>query len=207
MYNKSANKKIKTNCLQCNKEIERIPREGDSGNYFCSTSCSAEYNNPKTKRKHPTNFICLKCNKIFKNSNHFQFKEFCSRNCLNLFNYDKKINEWKNGEFDGMCGEGGLNKNIRKYIFIKYNSQCSECGWSKINQFTKKIPLQVDHIDGNYKNNKEENLRLLCPNCHTLTENYGSRNKGKGRRDWRWKKRMEQKNRTGHDPAASILEV
>ena len=42
--------------------------------------------------------------------------------------------------------------------------------------------LQVNHIDGNYKNNREENLELLCPNCHSLTPNYRSLNRGKGRK-------------------------
>ena len=71
-----------------------------------------------------------------------------------------------------------ISENI---FFKKYNNKCSVCGWSVRNIFTNKIPLEIEDIDGNYKNNKEENLRLLCPNCHTLTENYGSRNKGNGR--------------------------
>lgn len=44
----------------------------------------------------------------------------------------------------------------------------------------KKIPLELHHIDGNHYNNDFENLQLLCPNCHFLTENYrGKKNKGK----------------------------
>lgn len=40
-----------------------------------------------------------------------------------------------------------------------------------------KIPLCVHHIDGNHRNNDESNLQLLCPNCHSLTDNYCGRNK------------------------------
>lgn len=36
--------------------------------------------------------------------------------------------------------------------------------------------MNVDHIDGDATNNSEDNLQLLCPNCHSLTENYGRLN-------------------------------
>ncbi len=39
------------------------------------------------------------------------------------------------------------------------------------------IVLHLDHIDGNADNNTIENLRLLCPNCHSQTETYGGKNK------------------------------
>lgn len=39
------------------------------------------------------------------------------------------------------------------------------------------LRLQVDHIDGNRQNNKKDNLRFLCPNCHTQTDNWGYKNK------------------------------
>ena len=38
------------------------------------------------------------------------------------------------------------------------------------------IPLELHHIDGNHDNNLDENLELLCPNCHALTDNYRGRN-------------------------------
>lgn len=38
------------------------------------------------------------------------------------------------------------------------------------------IPLELDHIDGNSYNNSIDNLRLLCPNCHALTDTYRGRN-------------------------------
>lgn len=42
------------------------------------------------------------------------------------------------------------------------------------------LPLEVDHIDGNWRNNCRENLRFLCPNCHSATDTYRGRNKGIG---------------------------
>lgn len=55
--------------------------------------------------------------------------------------------------------------------------KCENCGleeWQKV-----EIPLEVHHIDGNSLNNEVDNLKLLCPNCHALTENWRGRNIGK----------------------------
>ena len=43
------------------------------------------------------------------------------------------------------------------------------------------IPLELDHINGDAGNNKFENLRLLCPNCHATTPTHKAKNKGFGR--------------------------
>jgi hypothetical protein len=40
----------------------------------------------------------------------------------------------------------------------------------------QKLVLQIDHIDGDFLNNCKKNLRFICPNCHSQTENFGSRN-------------------------------
>lgn len=44
---------------------------------------------------------------------------------------------------------------------------CEECGWSKISS-DGRIPLELDHINGDSRDNRFENLRILCPNCHSL---------------------------------------
>jgi hypothetical protein len=56
-------------------------------------------------------------------------------------------------------------------------NKCSRCGIE--NWLGEKISLELDHIDGDNWNNKRENIRLLCPNCHAITDNY----KGKNRKD------------------------
>lgn len=55
---------------------------------------------------------------------------------------------------------------------------CESC--DGIEWMSQLIPLELHHIDGNHYNNEFSNLKLLCPNCHTLTPNYKSKNKKDG---------------------------
>lgn len=43
----------------------------------------------------------------------------------------------------------------------------------------KKLDLPIDHIDGDWKNNTELNLRFMCPNCHSQTKTFGNKNRNK----------------------------
>jgi 5-methylcytosine-specific restriction endonuclease McrA len=54
--------------------------------------------------------------------------------------------------------------------------ECEHCLISDVYN-NKSLTLHIDHIDGDWKNNIETNLRFLCPNCHSQTNTYGGRNK------------------------------
>lgn len=101
------------------------------------------------------------------------------KNSTQYINY---ITKWKAGLVNGMRGKYQISLHIVRYLFEKYKNKCAKCGWNEMNPHTKKIPLEVEHIDGDYKNNKEENLLLLCPNCHSLTPTYKGANRGNGRK-------------------------
>lgn len=120
--------------------------------------------------------VCKNCGKefiIYKGTTG----KFCSHSCQQDFQYKEWVKNWKDGNESGTSGKYWLSERIRRYMLEKHDYKCEKCGWGEKNEHTGKVPLQVHHVDGNCLNNSEENLQLLCPNCHSLTENFGSRNK------------------------------
>lgn len=53
---------------------------------------------------------------------------------------------------------------------------CELCGWHKTDAGGR-LPLELDHINGNHADNRIENLRILCPNCHSLQPTHRGKNK------------------------------
>lgn len=122
---------------------------------------------------------CLQCGEILQNRQ----KKYCCNQCQQDYEYYTYIISWQNGNETGMRGKYQISNHIKRYLLNKYNNKCCQCGWSKVNTFSNTIPLEIDHIDGNYYNNNEDNLRILCPNCHSLTQTYKGANKGGGRKE------------------------
>lgn len=162
-------------CKYCGNSISYEDRNRKD---FCNQSCAASYNNTLRGgkiRKHLTH--CLNCGKELSKS----AIKYCDNKCRIEFEYKMYIERWKQDLENGVTGKYDISNHIRKYLFEKHNNSCQICGWNKTNPKSGKVPLQVHHIDGNCLNNKEENLQLLCPNCHSLTDTFGNLNDSSSR--------------------------
>ena len=172
-------------CKNCGIQFKALKKQKRK---YCSQSCSATINNklyPKRIKLNEEKRIklnkrkrieyhkrkknkCLNCGTITTN-------KYCSSLCQS--EYRRKFLftniENENGDF--------THSQVKKYLINKYGEKCMECGWSERNQYTCKIPIELEHIDGNSLNNKLYNLKLLCPNCHSLTSTYKGANAGNGR--------------------------
>ena len=122
---------------------------------------------------------CKQCGKILLKQQ--RNNTFCSQQCASIYRKNTKIQNWLNGTYNGIIGTNQLSKTIREFLLQQHNYQCELCGWNKINPTTNKSPLEIHHKDGNYMNNSPDNLQVLCPNCHSLTDNYKALNKNSNR--------------------------
>lgn len=175
------------------KKEERVCRRNDCGEVFtvkpsdskvfCSHSCSAMVNN----RNRRIVRYCLSCEKKVLRPSY----KYCSNACHVVHKFNSYVKRWKKGEESGLKGSLGIvSRHVKRYLREKYRNRCCLCGWSKINPKTNVVPLVADHIDGNWQNNKEKNLRLLCPNCDSLTPTFCGLNKGRGRKNRAVSKRI-----------------
>ena len=138
---------------------------------FCSQSCAATYNNTVTPKRQSGLNKCFVCPRQCRTKSRL----YCSPNCRSIH----LTAMWLNGDISGATKFGHIRNYIRRYIRSLTNDACAICGWNEINPVSGVIPTQIDHIDGNFLNNKPENLILLCPNHHALTNTFGNLNKGK----------------------------
>lgn len=147
-------------CRQCGAPIDYEHR----ANKFCNSVCSGIFNNTGEKAKRKLTHVCRTCDTPI-----YASAVFCST-CIDGGRYvmhPPNIDEFK------------TDRTRRKALIYLHGHSCWVC-LSSVWQ-GQPIPLELDHIDGNSENNAEENLRLICPNCHALTPTYKNKNKGSGR--------------------------
>ena len=100
---------------------------------------------------------------------------------LNLDISHFKCQGWNKDNFDYSrftYGKKIKSANAVEAIIALRGHKCEVCGLTQ--WMHKPIPLEVHHIDGDELNSELDNLLLICPNCHALTDNYRGRNINKG---------------------------
>lgn len=81
-----------------------------------------------------------------------------------------RLKRYQETPFEGLGPE-----NRRRRVFEEQDYKCNRCGIDK--WLGELLSLELEHKDGNNKNNARENLEGLCPNCHSLTPTWRGRNK------------------------------
>lgn len=124
-----------------------------------------------------TYFNCLHCNKlqlVKKNT----FNKYCDNACQAEYQTQQKIEKWLAGEELGYTGKAKQIKSFVRYHLHKTRgTACSLCGWDERHPDDGSVLTEIDHIDGNAENCAPSNLRILCPNCHSMTPTFRARNK------------------------------
>ena len=144
---------------------------------------------------------CQRCGMPIQQTGSYM-KKFCSRSCANVRSFSeesnrlrsksnreaaarkslaerqqltakaiearalKRASDLQHGVFDALSAS--LK---RERILLEQDGRCLECGilpeWNG-----RQLKFQLDHVNGDRSNNTRDNLRLLCPNCHSQTETY-----------------------------------
>ena len=166
-------------CKCCSKPLRYEQRMYD----YCDHSCAAQINNSKFPKRKLKDIKFVDGKKIII-SKPFPICENCGNSCKthkSKFCSEKCSGDSRRKETDRKIECGESTRQMRRYLIEKRGEKCELCGWDKKNPITNKVPLDMDHIDGNSDNNLPINLRLICPNCHSLTPTYKNLNKGNGR--------------------------
>ncbi len=189
---------IKVNCALCDttiddpKNIQRRMTNSKSGLLFCSK----EHKNQALKlaRKGDLKYAklvpdhwgivatkrgreeCPGCLRPFLPKTSTQ--TYCKAKCVAALKSREKLKRWLDGEHNvAQSIDGSILDWARRHLMEEVQFGCSICRWSEVSA-NGTIPLEIDHIDGNWKNSARDNLRVLCPNCHALTANYKVYNTG-----------------------------
>ncbi len=139
-------RKPNTKCSICGKEVYRRPVEIERsrGKAYCGQRCYGL----SSRKEIP----CIICGKLILSGLH---RKTCSRTCANV---NRAGIKYKIGSpNDKVKSQQALK--IR--LLMIRNKKCEQCAYNKVEI------LEVHHKDRNREHNNLNNLKLLCPNCHS----------------------------------------
>lgn len=149
-------------CRGCSHPIKYKKRR----NNFCSHSCAGKLNNSNRPRIRKSR-ICASCGNEWVPERLSPRRKYCY-NCTPYKPISKRIYE--------QCK---TNRTRRLALIEERGHKCEVCGNSE--WLGQPITLELEHINGNSDDQRKENTKLLCPNCHSQTPTYKGKNRGNGR--------------------------
>ena len=166
---------IKMNCKKCGNSFE--PSKGLLN--YCSLSCRNSRERPyevkeKIRQSVKNGILYGKIpsyqERIDNMTEEQRIKFFSRLKEIGQIKKQKSIDEIMSASFETLSFE-----RLRKRVIYEQNEKCNSCGISE--WMDKPLSLELEHKDGNHKNDDRNNLEALCPNCHSQTSTFRGRNK------------------------------
>jgi hypothetical protein len=141
---------------------------GNSANYKMTSGkwcCESHYNScPANKKKNSAAIkLAIEENRVIPHSERYKNASDDSKNKM----------VWNKGKFTNTIFEYGSGGNHRGLLIKERGHRCEMCNNTMWNELP--ITLELEHIDGDKLNNTKDNLKLLCPNCHSQTPTWRRR--------------------------------
>ena len=134
-------------CQYCGQKFNASPHRISKGyGKYCSRKCASIcVGNQLKQRAFKKCEVCGKSYEVVKNK--YETSKYCSRKCKDTPHIPiTELKDWSA---------------IKRRVFAKYGTSCYKCGWCE-------SYCDVHHLNGNHEDNRLENLRPACPNCHRV---------------------------------------
>lgn len=148
----------------------------------------------------------VRCAKIARRKRRENWEKacaYCGSTCSGQNKYCDDCNKSQIYKMAQSTEDVSDSKAVKRLVLRRRGHRCEGCGLDQ--WMGKAIPLELHHVDGDSENNKDENLQLLCPNCHALTPTFRNRNKRKASERRRKIRKTREFAEVAQEEVAAVL--